>query len=468
MSDISKEEFLRAGHEVIEWIGEYLENIRDYPVLTRTQPGDLVRSLPESGPEQGESMDALLSDFRNLVVPSVTHWNHPRFHGYFANSASGPGILAEALAAALNMNHMVWRSGPAAAELEQVALGWLRDWMGLPKDWFGVIYDTASVSTFHALVCAREAVCPEARTEGARPGLVVYASEHAHSSVEKGAIAAGFGQKYVRKIPTDAEFRMRPDLLAAAVEADVASGLRPCCVVPTVGTTSTTSIDPVPQIAAVARQYGMWMHVDASFAGPAAILPECRHLLDGSEHADSFVVNPHKWLFTPVDISVFYTRKPEILRRAFSLVPEYLKTGEDRVAVNYMDYGVPLGRRFRALKLWFVLRRFGRQGISAILRNHIAWIQELATTIARDERFEVVAPVPLSLICFRLRGSDESNRALLERVNATGRAFLSHTVLNDRFVLRLSAGNLRMTREDLDTTWQTVVRCAAAAAGQSD
>ncbi|MBI3278989.1 MAG: amino acid decarboxylase [Acidobacteria bacterium] len=450
------EEFRRAGHEVVDWIADYLAHIRDYPVLPDVRPGGLRAALPGAGPEEGEPFQRILDDFRELVVPHVTHWNHPRFHAYFSVSAAAPGILAEALAAALNVNGMVWKSCPAATELEQVALDWLRQWLGLPQPAFGIIHDTASVSTLHALIAAREFVCPESHTEGMPQNLVVYTSEQAHSSVEKGAIAAGFGQDNVRKIPTDNEFRMQPELLERVIEQDVRAGKQPCCIVPTVGTTSTTSIDPVLPCLEVAERCGAWVHIDAAFGGAAAIVPELRHILQGAERAHSLVVNPHKWLFTPIDCSVLYTSRPDVLRRAFSLVPEYLRSAEDAAALNYMDYGVALGRRFRSLKLWFVLRYFGRNGMVAVIRSHVAWARELAAEIGADARFEVVAPVPLSLICFRYRGTDEQNRRLLDAVNAAGTAFLSHTALNGSFVLRLAIGNLRTTREDLRVVWGSI------------
>ncbi len=460
MSDIAPDEFRRAGHEVVDWIADYLAGIRDYPVVSKIQPGELIGALPVSGPEMPESLDAILEDFRSLIVPAVTHWNHPRFHAYFSVSASGPGILGEMLSAGLNVNGMVWKSCPAVTELEQVTLSWLRQWMGLPDDFFGMIHDTASTSTMHALVAAREVADPEARTRGSLPNLTVYTSEHAHSSVEKGAIALGFGQSNVRLIPVDAEFRMRPEALAAAMAADVKAGKKPCCVTPTVGTTSISSIDPVKEIAKIAADHGAWVHVDGSYAGVASIVPEFRWLLDGCDTVDSIVVNPHKWLFTPIDLSAFYTRRPEVLRRAFSLVAEFLKTAEDDKAVNYMDYGVPLGRRFRALKLWFVMRAFGRERMAEIMRAHIQWAQELAAEINADSRFELAAPVPLSLVCFRYQGSDEQNRALMERVNKSGVAFLSHTALNGRIVLRLAIGSVHTTREDVRTTWACVVAAA--------
>ena len=453
---MSPEEFRRYGHQVVDWIADYLRDAREYPVLPNVQPGDLIKVLPASGPEAGEGMDAILADFARLIVPGITHWNHPRFHGYFSISASGPGILAETLCAALNINGMLWKSSPAATELEQVTLGWLRQWLGLPEEFFGIIYDTASISTMHAIAAAREKSDPEVRRRGGGQGLVLYCSEQAHSSVEKGAIALGLGQENVRKIAVDAAFRMDPGALRAAIEADLAAGLRPFCVVATVGTTSTSSVDPVPAVADIAEQYGLWLHVDGAYGGPATIVPEYRHYFDGVARAHSVVVNPHKWLFTPVDASVLYTREPDILKRAFSLVAEYLKTPEDARAINYNDYGVQLGRRFRSLKLWFVFRYFGREGVIAILRNHIQWAQKLADMIRADPDFELAAPTPFALICFRRRGSDERNRGLLEDINRSGKAFLSHTVLNDRFVLRLSIGNVRTTWKDIQETWDLI------------
>ncbi len=456
MSDMSADEFRRAGHEVVDWIADYLGGIRDYPVASSVQPGEITALLPRSAPESGESIDDILAGFRSIVVPGITHWNHPRFHAFFSVSASGPGILAEMLTAALNVNGMIWKSCPAATELEQVTLNWLREWLNMPEEFFGIIYDTASISTMHAIAAAREFIDAEARTRGSLPHLTVYTSQQAHSSVEKGAIAIGIGRDNVRKIAVDGQFRMIPAALEEAIEQDIAAGKKPCCIVPTAGTTSTSSIDPIPQIAGISERHGTWLHVDASYGGSAAVVPELRHILDGASRAHSMVVNPHKWLFTPIDLSVFYTRRPDILRRAFSLIPEYLRTAEDPYALNYMDYGVPLGRRFRALKLWFVMRYFGRERIAGIIRSHVAWAQRLAEEIRKDERFELSAPVPLSLICFRYKGTDEQNRALLDRINASGVAFLSHTVLNGKYVLRLAIGNIKTTEADLKQVWETI------------
>jgi aromatic-L-amino-acid/L-tryptophan decarboxylase len=450
------EDFRRAAHEAVDWIAEYLANTRDYPVVPNVKPGALVDALPRSGPDRGESFEAILRDFREKVLPAVTHWNHPGFMAYFATTGSTPAIVGEMLAAALNTNGLHWKTSPALVELEQVALGWLRDWMGLPRQWFGMVFDTASTGSMHALAAAREYVAPEARENGTPPGLVMYTSEQSHSSIEKGAIAIGIGQKNVRKVPVDEQFRMRTDVLARLVEDDVKAGLRPFCVVATVGTTSTTSIDPVPQIADIAEHHGMWLHIDAAYAGSAAIIPEFQWILEGAWKADSLVVNPHKWLMTPIDLSAFYTKRPEILRRAFSLVPDYLKNQEDPRAINLMDYGVPLGHRFRALKFWFVLRYFGRERLAESLRTHIQFAQDLAGLIEQDERFEISAPHPFSTVCFRYKGTDDENLAILEKVNASGKFYISQTKLHGKTVLRIAIGNFGTTWEDVRACWEMI------------
>ena len=450
------QDFRRAGHEAVDWIAEYLANARRYPVLPKVRPGELVEALPHSGPEQGEAFGAILRDFEKIVLPAVTHWNHPGFLAYFACTGSTPAILGEMLAAALNTNGLYWMTSPAVAELEQVALGWLREWMGLPPEFFGMVYDTASVSSMHAIVAGRELADPEARQQGSRGDLVLYTSEQSHSSIEKGAIAVGIGQNNVRKVPTDSEFRMRPEVLAQMIEQDRASGRKPFFVCATAGTTSSTSVDPVEAIADVAEKHGLWLHVDAAYAGAAAILPERRDLFRGIDRAHSLVVNPHKWLLTPIDFSAFFTRRPDILRRAFSLASAILRTQPDPRAVNLMDYGVPLGHRFRALKFWFVLRYFGRERIQEILRTHIAWAQRLAALVDADPRFERVAPVPFSVVCLRYKGTDDDNRAILEAVNASGKVFLSGTVLNGKFVLRIAIGNLHTAWSDVEQAWELV------------
>ena len=450
---MTPEEFRRYGYQAIDWIADYLARPERYPVLAHVKPGELTDALPAGGPERGEPMEAILADFERLILPAVTHWNHPGFMAYFAISASEPGILGELLATALNLNGMLWKSSPAVTELEQVTLRWLRQWTGLPEDWFGCIYDTASIGSMHGIAAARQAADPQCRARGTARGLVVYTSEQAHSSIEKGAIAVGIGQDFVRKIPVDAEFRMRPDALAAAVERDLADGLRPCCVCATVGTTSTTSVDPVPEIADLCERHGIWLHVDAAYAGSIMVAPEFRWAFAGCDRADSLVTNPHKWLMTPVDCSVFYTRRPEVLRSAFSLIPEYLRTADDPRAVNLMDYGVPLGRRFRALKLWFVMRYFGREGLANMLREHVRLAQDLAREIDADPRFERVAPTPFSVVCLRYKGTDDENRRIQEQVNASGEVFISGTVLNGRFTLRLAIGNRATKREHVERAW---------------
>jgi aromatic-L-amino-acid/L-tryptophan decarboxylase len=457
---MTPDQFRRHGHQAIEWIAEFLENPGRYPVLPAVKPGELTDALPAAGPESGEPMEQIVADFERLIVPAMTHWNHPGFLAYFANSSTGEGILGELFTAALNGQGMLWKTGPAMTELEHVALRWLRQWSGLPEDWFGIIYDTASTSTMHAIAAAREFADPDSRTKGVRPGLVVYASEQAHSSIEKGAITVGIGQDHVRKIAVDDEFRLRPEALRDAIDADLAAGLRPCCVTATIGTTSTTSVDPVPAIADICERHGIWLHVDTAYAGSAAILPEMRWAFEGCERADSLVTNPHKWLVTPMDCSIFYTRRPEILRRAFSLIAEYLQTAQDPRAVNMMDYGVPLGRRFRALKLWFVLRSFGRAGLSNMIRGHIQMAQDFARQIDEHPCFERVAPARFSVVNFRYKGSDDDNRRILEAVNATGEIFISSTVLRGKFTLHLAIGNHGTRPETIARAWELLKNAA--------
>jgi aromatic-L-amino-acid/L-tryptophan decarboxylase len=411
-------------------------------VLSRVEPGAVRSALPAAPPDEPESFAAVLKDLDAVLLPGITHWNHPRFFAYFATSGSEPGILAELLAATLNVNAMLWRTSPAATELEELVLDWVAQLMGLPQGLHGHIEDTASTSTLVALAAARDL----------RPGGTVLSSDQAHSSVEKAARILGLE---ARRVAVDDQFRMRPDSLAEALEkTDVAA------VVATVGTTSATSVDPVPAIADLAEQAGAWLHVDAAYAGSAMVCEELRWALEGCERADSLVVNPHKWLFTPVDCSCLFSRRPEVLRRAFSLVPEYLRSDED--ATNLMDYGPALGRRFRALKLWAVIRCYGRSGLQERIREHVCLARLFASWVEAEPGWEVVAPVPFSVVCFRHNGSDEDNLAIVERANATGEVFLSPTVLRDRTVLRLAIGNLRTTAGDVERAW-AVLREAAAA-----
>jgi aromatic-L-amino-acid decarboxylase len=465
---IDAEEFRRAAHRVADWIADYLRDAEKYPVLARTSPGDVRRALPIRPPRTGESIEAILDDVDRLIIPATTHWNAPGFLAYFATTGSSPGVLGEMLTAALNVNAMVWRTGPAATELEQVALDWLRQMLGLPTPLFGVINDTASSSTLYALAAAREALASGIREDGMAgraelPRLRLYTSEEAHSSVEKACVALGFGQRGLRRVAVDAQFRMSAAALSDAIDEDTAAGIRPCAVIATVGTTSTTSIDPVPAIATICERHGLWLHVDAAYAGAAAAAPEFRWIIDGAERADSIVVNPHKWLFTPMDCSVLWTRKPDVLRAAFSLVPEYLRTAEeaDPDAVNLMDYGISLGRRFRALKLWMVMRSFGSDGIAATIREHCRLAAWLAGAVRNSADFELLAPVPLSVVCMRAhpQGLDDEprldrfNQDLLDRINASGRFFLSHTRVTGRFAIRVALGNLRTTEAHVRELW---------------
>jgi len=462
-----------AFARVADWIDAYFRDPRRYPVLSRSQPGDLVAALPREAPQRGEPFERIFADFEQLIVPGITHWNHPRFFAYFAISAARVAVLAEALAAALDVNAMLWRTSPAATELEDVTLDWLRRMLGLPDAFHGIVYDTASIGGFTALCAAREALAFDIRSRGMAgrddlPVLRVYLTEHTHSHIEKAAIVLGVGRENVVKIPVDDEFAMLPSALAQAIDTDVAAGRRPMCAVATVGTTSTTSSDPVAQIRAVTRERGVWLHVDAAYGGPAAILPEFRWLLDGAHEADSLVVNPHKWLFVPIDLSVLYVRDLDLLRRTFSLAADFLMTPETGVH-NYMDYGLQLGRRFRALKLWFVLRSFGVEGIQQRLRGHIALAQELASWIDAEPEWEIAAPHPLSVVCFRHvppglapEDVDAHNLAVMDAVNAGGEVFLSSTRLYGRVVLRIAIGNERTARDDVALAWDALRREAAA------
>ena len=458
--------FRREAHRVADWIADYLAGSERYPVLAQVRPGDIANALPRQAPAAGESFDAIFADFERVVMPGITHWNHPGFFAYFSITGSAPGVLAEFLSAALNVQAMLWRTSPAATELEEVTLAWLRQLLGLPDTFDGVIYDTASISTLHALAAAREMHAPAVRTRGLAgrddlPRLRVYCSEQTHSSIDKAVILLGLGHESLRKIACDAEFRMRTDALAAAIAEDRAAGWRPIAVVATVGTTSSTSIDPVPEIAEVCRRESIWLHVDAAYAGVAAMVPGYEWILRGAEHADSLVVNPHKWLFTPFDLSAFYCRRMDVVRAAFALTPEYLKTVEAAPVRNLMDTGIQLGRRFRALKLWMVLRHFGADGLRARIGEHMRLARLFAEWVDASGDFERLAPVPFSVVCFRaLPGGpadataiDAFNERLLEAVNNSGSIFISHTKLDGRYALRLAIGNLHTTEAHVASAW---------------
>ena len=459
------EAFRRSAHEMVDWMADYLATVGERPVTPDVQPGEIRRSLPSAPPEAGVAHGTIMRDFEQLVLPGMTHWPHPGFFAYFPGNTSPPSILAEMLTATLGAQCMSWQTSPAATELEQVTMEWLRQMLGLPEGFTGVIQDTSSTATLVALLTARErATGYSADARGFAPDapLAVYASMERHSSVDKAVRLAGYGIEHLRLIEVDETYAMRPDRLAAQVEADLAEGLRPACVVATTGTTGSTALDPLRAIGETCQRHGLWLHIDASYAGTAAILPEKRWILAGVEHADSFVFNPHKWMLVNFDCSAYFVRDVDALLRTFSANPEYLRTAHDTEVVNFRDWGIQLGRRFRALKLWWVIRSYGVSGLQAVVRQHCEWATRFAAWVAADGRFEVVAPVPLGLVCFRLRplpgeepsATDQRNRDLLARVNATRRVYLTHTVLGGRYVIRMSIGTRMTELRHVEEAWR--------------
>lgn len=499
LADLSIEEFRRRGYEAIDWIAEYLRDIDQLPVLSTQRPGALLDALPAQGPDLPVDWESQMSDLRERILPGITHWNHPRFLAYFSNTGSMPGILAAAIATALNPNGMLWRTSPAATELEQRVLQWVAEWLGLSRDTFGIINDTASTSSLCAIAAARHEAPGYGRAAGIRAvdgPLRLYLSDQAHSSIDKAAIVLGLGQDAVCKVPTRADYSMDPVALQAAIDRDRASGSVPFCVVATLGTTATTAVDPVAEIAAVCERQRLWLHVDAAYGGPLAMLPEKRALFRGWERADSIVVNPHKWMFAPMCASLLYTRKPASLRQAFSLVPEYLRSdvGDDRGSaptgagsepspVDFMNYGIQLGRPFRSLRLWMVLCTYGRQGIVDRLRHHLELAQWLADRIDEHDDFERLAPTPMATVCFRCnpgvgRSGDGTelpatehdelatlNERLLAGVNGSERAFLSHARVRGRMTLRVAIGNIRTGQRHVEDAWQAIQDAAAELTG---
>ncbi len=466
LGDISSDAFRKHLHEMADWIADYREGIAAQRISPTAPPGAIRASLPAAAPEEGEAIEAIMADFERLIAPGITQWAHPQFMGYFGATTTGPGILAEMLTAALNVNAMTWRTSPAATELETVVLGWLQQWLGLDGEFNGVVYDTASVSTMHALAAAREEASTSVRTLGLSgrselPIFRVYASDQAHSSVEKAAIALGLGEHNVRRIASDSEFKMEVKALREAIASDLRKEFMPLAVIATVGTTSTGSVDPVPAIAQVCREHQMWLHIDAAYGGGLALLPECAWVKEGWNDVDSLVINPHKMLFVPLDFSALYVREIARLRNVFALVPEYLRGDANGAEVNYMDYGVQLGRRFRALKAWMVWRAFGRAGIAARIREHLRLAKLFAEWLRSDERFELSAPVTMGIVCFRLRGTDDTagdriNSRTVEKLNAAGETYLMQTKLHGRVVMRLGLGNILTTEEHLRQVWKLI------------
>ncbi len=467
LGDIPPDVFRKHLHEMADWIADYREKIEERPIAPNAKPGAVLAQLEAAPPETGASLDEIFADIERVLVPGVAHWAHPQFMSYFGCTTTSPGILAEMITAAMNVNAMTWRTSPAATELESLVLNWLRLWLRLPDDFSGVVYDTASISTMHALAVAREEASTSVRTLGLSgrtelPIFRIYASDQAHSSVEKGAIALGLGEHNVRRIACDSQFRMNVATLREAVASDLRHGFKPLAVVATVGTTSTASVDPVREIAEVCAQYQMWLHIDAAYGGGLALLPEHESVTDGWAEADSLVINPHKMLFVPFDFSALYVRDIERLRRLFTLAPEYLHLRDPAGAeINYMDYGVQLGRRFRALKAWVVWRAFGREGIAARIRDHLRLAQLFAGWIKDDPRFEIAAPVMMGVVCFRLKGADDKaadkkNSEVVASINASGKAYLTQTKLRGRIVMRLGLGNILTTEEHVRRVWEII------------
>ncbi len=464
--DMPTGEFDEFGKKLIEWSSNYLDNIEELSVFSNVKPGDVKSKLPQSPPEKGESFDKIMGDVNEIILPGITHWQHPGFMAYFVSSASRPGILADIVSSTFNVNGMVWKSSPALTELEQTMLIWFRQMLGIPENFFGMIYDTASVSSLHAIACARENANLGIREKGmsSAPKLRLYCSEQAHNSIDKAALTLGIGLDGIRKIPVDKYFKMIPQELERAIAEDRSNGFVPFCAVATVGTTSTTSVDPVDKIATICEKEKIWLHVDCAYAGVTAMLPEMKKYFSGIERADSIVANPHKWLFVPIDLSTLYVRNPEILKRAFSLSAEYLKTNVDSEVENYMDYGIQLGRRFRALKLWFVIRYFGVDGLRERIKEHIRIAQQLAQQIDEHESFERLAPTPFSTICFRAvpnslkdeKELNQLNEKLLNEINASGKFFLTHTKLNGKFTIRLVISGIRQEEKHAQEAWNLI------------
>jgi aromatic-L-amino-acid/L-tryptophan decarboxylase len=464
---MNQEEFAQRAHEVVDWMKWYYEHVEELPVRAQVEPGETAGKLPHGAPAEGESFDDLLRDFKEIILPGMTHWQHPKFFAYFPANSSYPSVLAEMLTATLAAQCMIWQTSPAATELEERVMQWLRDLIGLPADFDGVIQDTASSSTLAALLTAREVKTGfRSNEEGlfGLPPMTVYASEQTHSSIEKGVKIAGFGTAHYRSIGVDKDYAMKTEELEAAILRDREEGLTPCCVVATIGTTGSTAIDPLKEIVAVAKRHGLWVHVDAALAGSALVLPEMRDMIEGIEDVDSFVFNPHKWLFTNFDCSAYFVRDKAALIRTFEIHPEYLKTREGEQVNNYRDWGIQLGRRFRALKLWFVLRSFGADRIREIIREHIRMAGDLARRIDAEPDFEVLAPTPLNTVCFHylpenhgdVNATNEINKRLLESINDSGSAYLTHTTLDGVYTLRFVIGQTRTEARHVEETWRLI------------
>jgi aromatic-L-amino-acid decarboxylase len=499
LGDTSPEEFRKQLHELADWIADFRQTLGSLRVAPNDKPGAILAALPAGPPEEGESFQKILGDVDRVIVPGMVHWSHPMFLGYFGWTTTAPGILGEIISAPLNVNAMTWRTCPAATEVETVVIDWIRQWVGLPNEFDGVVYDTASVGIMHALAVAREEAAPSVRRHGLAgradlPRLRIYASDQAHNAAEKAAIALGIGEENVRRVPSDGEFRMETLLLRKMIADDQQSGFKPMAVIATAGTTSTASVDPVAELADLCRKEKMWLHIDAAYGGGFAILPEYKWITKGWSDADSIIINPHKSLFVPLDFSVLYMRDLERLRRVFALAPpDVLRRDTVEATKNYMDYGVQLGRRFRALKAWVIFRSFGREGMAARLRECVRLVNLLAEWIKSDDRFALAAPVSMGVVCFRFVGPvagvvdagpgssafanatadrpppattddkiDQLNSEIVEKINASGRAYLTQTKLRGRTVMRIGLGNVLTTEDHLRKAWEMICETANA------
>lgn len=462
---MSPEDFRRHGHELVDWIADYYSRIESFPVLSRVKPGEVRSRLPKRAPEKGEAFDAILADVERVILPGVTHWQSPNFFAYFPCNASGPAILGDLLSSGLGVQGMLWATSPACTELETHVLDWMAEMLALPERFHssstggGVIQDTASSSSLCALLAARErATNFRSNRSGCDGKLVAYASSQAHSSIEKDVQISGIGRDNLRLIETDENFAMRADALVRQIEADLRNGLKPCFVCATVGTTSSNAIDPVRQIGEICRRHNLWLHIDAAMSGTAALCPEFRHIHDGIEFADSYAFNPHKWMFTNFDCDCFWVADRKALIQTLSILPEYLrnKATESGAVIDYRDWQIPLGRRFRSLKLWFVIRHYGIEGLQYHVRKHVELAQQFAAWVKRDDRFELAAAVPLNLICFRHKAGDEANQLLMDRLNGSGDLYLTHTKLNGRTTLRLCVGQTNTTAAHVEKAWRRI------------
>ena len=464
---MSPKEFRQYAHQFVDWMADYMETVEQYPVKSQVNPGGIFNQIPDAPPIQGEPMDAIFKDFQNIILPGMTHWQSPGFHAYFTGNASPPSILAEMLTATLGAQCMKWETSPAAAELEERVMNWLRDQMGIPQNWEGVIQDTASTATLAAILSARERQSDYQINNEGFEGFSkyrVYCSQETHSSIEKGVKIAGIGKQNLVKIEVDEHQALRPELLAKAIEKDIAGGLHPLCVVVAIGTTGTTAIDPLAPIAEICEMHNIWLHVDAAFAGSALLLPEYHWMIEGIEKADSFVFNPHKWLFTNFDCTAYFVKDRNALLNTFAILPEYLKTKTDGQVNNYCDWGIPLGRRFRALKLWFVIRYYGIQGLQQKIRDHIDLAKWLENEIKQSEDFKMLTKRNLNLVCFHytpegvgdMAQLNSINESLLHRLNSTGKLYLTHTKINGMYTLRMVIGQTNVEQRHVEMAWDLI------------